>query len=114
MRESGSKSGNPCAKLIARSGPCIARLRRVISRMTDSVNDSALCESRMLVPVISSPQNEVVARARVAAHRPLETALPPAADAARPSRLRVEIENVRAAEEANHLAPADHRHAPYA
>src|SRR5690348_12482469 len=113
MRGSGSKSGNPCAKLIARSGPCSERFRRVISRMTDSVNDSALCESRMLVPGISSLQDEVGARARVAAGRSLEASFPPAADAARPSRLRVEIEHVGAAEKADHLAAADHRHAPY-
>src|SRR5690242_5093037 len=112
MRESGSKSGNPCAKLIARSGPCSERLRRVISRMTDSVNDSALCESRMLVPGISSLQDEVGARARVAAHRSLEASLPPPADAACPPRLGVEVEHVGAAEEADHLAPTDDRHAP--
>jgi len=41
----GSKSGKPCAKLIARSGPCRARLTRVISRMTDSVKLLALALS---------------------------------------------------------------------
>src|SRR5260370_32527417 len=68
----------------------------------------------MLVPGISALQDEVGARAGVTARGSLEAALPPAADAARPSRLRVEIENVRAAEKADHLAAADHRHAAYA
>ena len=37
------KSGNPCERLIA---PC-AFARRVISRITDSVNDEARCDGRM-------------------------------------------------------------------
>src|SRR5438477_16716 len=110
---SGSKSGNPWAKLIARSGPCRARLRRVISRMTDSVKLSAFSERPIedLVSGISTLQVQLGARARVAARGPFQAPLPPAADRARPPRLGEEVEHVGAAEEADHLAAPDDRHA---
>src|SRR2546429_5672230 len=112
-RPSGSKSGNPWAKLIARSGPCRARLRRVISRMTDSVKLSAFSERPIedLVSGISTLQVQLGARARVAARGPFQAPLPPAADRARPPRLGEEVEHVGAAEEADHLAAPYDRYA---
>src|SRR2546430_2418552 len=61
MRGSVSKSGNPWAKLIARSGPLSSRFCRVISRMTDSAKLSAFSDSRAagLVPRIRSLQVDV-------------------------------------------------------
>src|SRR5690348_6558275 len=94
MRESGSKSGNPCAKLTARCGPCRARFRRVISRMTDSVKLWAFRETGVLVSRIGSLQAQVGARARVAAHWALEAALPPTAHVALPACLGEEVEHV--------------------
>src|SRR6059036_2977160 len=117
MRGSGSKSGNPWAKLTASSGPWSARLRRVISRITDSVKLWAFSDWRIAAPSMSgiSPlQAKVGARAREALWRPLETSLPPAADLAGPARLGEEVEDVGPAQEADHLAPADHGHAAYA
>src|SRR5213594_1449533 len=117
MRGSGSKSGNPWAKLTALSGPWSARLRRVISRITDSVKLWAFSDWRIAAPSMSgiSPlQAKVGARAREALWRPLETSLPPAADLAGPARLGEEVEDVGPAQEADHLAPADHGHAAYA
>src|SRR2546428_6251414 len=116
MRGSGSKSGNPCAKLTALSGPCRARLRRVISRMTDSVK---LCDvsdrpSDLLVSGIGKLQLQDGARAREAAHRALQASLPPTADVAGPARLGEEVEDVGPAEKPDHLAAPDHRHAAYA
>src|SRR5690348_7383274 len=114
MRGSGSKSGKPWAKLTALSGPCSARLRRVISRMTDSVKLCAFSDWRIaprLVSGIGSLQVKIRAGAREAPHRALEAALPPAADVAGPTRLGEEVEDVRAAEQAHHLPAADHRHA---
>src|ERR1700682_5508737 len=115
MRSSVLKSGNPWAKFTALSAPLSCRFSRVISRMTDSVKLCAFSESRIgSVSWISPLQLEVGARARVAAHGPLQAALPPAADLARPSRLGEEVEHVRAAQQADHLAAFDHRHPPYA
>src|SRR5439155_21890589 len=52
LTESGAgKSGKPCARLIA---PC-AIARRVISRMTDSVNDAALPETAIGRAVMPAP-----------------------------------------------------------
>src|SRR5438552_1513638 len=109
MRASGSKSGNPCAKLTAFSGPCSARLRRVISRMTDSVKLCALSERPIedLMSGIGTLQLQVGARAREAAHRALQAALPPTANVARPPGLGEEIEHVRPAEKSDHLAAAE-------
>src|SRR5581483_2634931 len=113
MRGSVSKSGKPCAKLIARSGPLSERLRRVISRMTDSVKLSAFSERRAKASVsrIRALQVDVGARAREAALGALESALPAPAHRARPARLCEEIEDVRTAEETDHLAPLDDGHA---
>src|SRR2546429_6509994 len=93
-RPSGSKSGNPWAKLIARSGPCRARLRRVISRMTDSVKISAFSERPIedLVSGISALQVELGARAREATRGPFQAQLPPPAARTRPPRLVGEYE----------------------
>src|SRR2546428_5308583 len=116
MRGSGSKSGNPCAKLTALSGPCRARLRRVISRMTDSVKLCAFSDRPidLLVSGIGTLQLQVGARAREAAHRALQAALPPTANVAGPARLGEEVEDVGPAEKPDHLAAPDHRHAAYA
>src|SRR5256885_5433807 len=113
MRASGSKSGNPCAKLTALAGPCRARLRRVISRMTDSVKLCAFSERPIddLMSGISTLQLQVGARAREAAHRALQAALPPTADVAGPTRFGEEVEDVGPAEESDHLAAPDHGHA---
>src|SRR5205814_9624683 len=113
MRGSVSKSGNPCAKLTAFSGPCSARLSRVISRITDSVKLCAFSERRICsVSGIGPLQVQGGARAGVAACGPFEASLPPAADIARPSRLGEEVQHVGAAQETDHLAAPDHRHAP--
>src|SRR6266567_3740965 len=114
MRGSVSKSGNPWAKLIARSGPLSSRFCRVISRMTDSAKLSAFSDSRAadLVPRIRSLQVDVGARARKASLGPLEPALPSSAHVARPARLRKEIEHVGAAQQSDHLSAFDDRHAP--
>src|SRR5579859_6331399 len=113
IRGSVSKSGNPCAKFTARSGPLSCRLRRVISRMTDSVKLWAFSDSRRtrLMSRIGTLQVEVGARTRIAAGRPFQAALPPAAHFARPAGLGEEIEHVRTAQQADHLPAADHRHA---
>src|SRR5881296_3565903 len=113
MRASGSKSGNPCAKLTAFSGPCRARLRRVISRMTDSVKLCAFSESPIdeLMSGIGTLQLQVGARAREAAHRALQAPLPPTAHVARPPRFGEEVEDVGPAEEPDHLAASDDGHA---
>src|ERR1700687_5588960 len=117
MRASVLKSGKPWAKFTARSGPFSCRFKRVISRMTDSVKLWAFSESTAAgafsVSGISALQVEVGARARMAALGLLEASLPPPAHLARPPRLGEEIEHVRAAEQADHLAAPDHRHAPY-
>src|SRR5438270_11290639 len=112
IRGSVSKSGNPCAKLIARSGPFSSRLSRVISRMTDSVKLSAFSErcAPTSVPRIRALQVNVGARAREAKFRPLEPALPAPAYRARPARLGEEVEDVGAAQQADHLAVLDDRH----
>src|ERR1700752_4864451 len=110
MRGSVGKSGNPCAKFTARSGPWSSRLSRVISRMTDSVKLCALSERPgPLVSGIGTLQAQVGARAREAAHRPLQAAFPPAAHGARPPRLGEKLEHVRTAQQTNHLPAANHR-----
>src|ERR1700681_205866 len=109
IRASVLKSGNPWAKLTARSGPLICMFSRVISRMTDSVKLWAFIE-RWLMPRIGALQVEVRARARVAALGFVEAALPPPAHVARPPRLGKKLEDVRAAEQPDHLAVADHRY----
>src|SRR5712692_1860817 len=114
MRASVSKSGKPCAKFTARSGPFSSRLRRVISRITDSVKLSALSDWLRLVrsvPRICALQMKVGAGTGVTAHRALKAALPPTANGACPPGLGEELEHVGAAKEADHLAGADHRHA---
>src|SRR5438046_10647075 len=63
------------------------------------------------VPWIGALQAQVGAGARVAARQPLEVALPPTADVARPARLGEEVEDVGAAEEAHHLADENDQHA---
>src|SRR5262249_22763319 len=113
IRGSGSKSGKPWAKLTAFSGPCSARLSRVISRMTDSVKLFALRDCRGAVELVSgigALQMEVGARAGEAALRALQASLPPAADVARPSRLGEEVQHVGPAEQPDHLSAPDHRH----
>src|SRR6267378_6606652 len=110
IRGSVSNSGNPWAKLIARSGPLTARFKRVISRMTDSVKLWAFSDRRS-VPRIGTLQANVRAGARKTARRHLEPTLPPPAHVARPSRAREEVEHVGPAEEADHLAILDYRHA---
>src|SRR5437879_12509667 len=110
MRGSVSKSGKPWAKLMARSGPLRARFKRVISRMTDSVKLRALSERRS-VARIGALQSDLRARARVAAFRHLKPALPTPADIAGPARAGEELEHVRTAEQADHLAEFHHRHA---
>src|SRR2546421_8225426 len=100
MRASGSKSGKPCAKLTAFSGPCSARLSRVISRITDSVKLCAFSERPIgSVSGIGPLQVQCGARAGVAACGALEAPLPPAADIACPPRLGEEVEHVGAAQE---------------
>src|SRR5579859_5505771 len=114
IRGSVSKSGKPCAKLIARSGPLSSRFSRVISRMTDSVKLCAFSESRTprSVSRIRALQVDVRARAREAALGALQPAFPPAAHIARPARLGEEVEHVRAAQEPDHLAALDDGDAP--
>src|SRR5467141_1271347 len=109
-----AKSGKPWAKLIARSGPLSSRFCRVISRMTDSAKPSAFSDSRAaeLVPRIRTLQVDVGARARKASLRPLQPALPSPAHVARPARLGKEVEHVRAAQQADHLAAFDDGHTP--
>src|ERR1700704_6839658 len=117
MRPSVLKSGKPWAKFTARSAPFSSRFSRVISRMTDSVKLCAFSESRSCevfsVPGIGALQGEISARARIATVRFLQAALPPAAHLAGPSRLGKEVEHVRAAQEADHLATPDDRDASY-
>src|ERR1051325_4003116 len=98
---------------MARSGPWSSRFCRVISRMTDSAKLSAFRESRAagLVPRIPTLQMDVGARAREAAFGPLESALPAPAHVARPAGLGEEVEDVRAAQQADHLAFLDHGYA---
>src|SRR3981081_735044 len=114
IRGSVSKSGNPCAKLTARSGPLRARFNRVISRMTDSVKLWAFRESRVerLVSRIGPLQLDVSARARIAALRHLQPALPPPANIAGPPRAGEEFEHVGSAQQADHLAALDHWNPP--
>src|SRR6266851_5618804 len=64
------------------------------------------------VPRIGALQADVGARTRMAALRHLQSALPASADAAGPARGREEVEHVRAAQQADHLAALDDRHAP--
>ena len=96
MRGSVAKSGNPWAKLIALSGPLTCRLRRVISRMTDSVKLWAFIERRAAGSVtrICPLQPDVRARARVAPLGLLQPALPATADVAGPAGGGEEIEHV--------------------
>src|SRR5207245_2427747 len=114
IRGSVSKSGNPCAKLTARSGPLRARFNRVISRMTDSVKLWAFSESRVerLVSRIGPLQVDVGARARVTALRHLQAPLPAPANVAGPARAGEELEHVGSAQQADHLAALDHRNPP--
>src|SRR5258708_266953 len=115
IRGSVAKSGKPWAKLIARSAPLRARFSRVISRMTDSVKLRAFSERRRdieLVPRIAPHEVDVGARARIAPLRHLEPPLPSPAHVAGPARRGEKIENVRAAQQADHPAPLDDRHAP--
>src|ERR1700730_7470219 len=116
MRGSVAKSGKPCAKLTALSGPFSSRLRRVISRMTDSVKLCALRDKRPdpSVTRVGALQADVGAGAREAPLGLLEPTLPPPANVARPARGGKEVEHVRPAEQAHHLAPLDHRHSAYA
>src|SRR6267378_460539 len=108
-----AKSGNPWAKLIALSGPLSCRLRRVISRMTDSVKLCAFSERRAVGSVarICALQSDVGAGAGKTPLRLLEPALPATANVASPAGGGEEIEHVRAAEQPHHLAPLDHRDA---
>src|SRR5450759_3495947 len=96
--------------VMARSGPFSSRFSRVISRMTDSVKLWALIERRsgtsgvgrrgvLSVPGIGALQVEINVGARIAANGLLQTALPPPAHLARPSRLGKELEDVRAAQQ---------------
>src|SRR5260370_19575229 len=110
IRGSVAKSGKPWAKLTARSGPLSARFNRVISRMTDSVKLCAFSDSRS-VPRIASNEMDVGAGARIAPLRHLEPALPSPAHVARPAGRGEKIENSRAAQQADHLAPLDDGHA---
>src|SRR5258708_33282083 len=110
IRASVLKSGNPCAKFTARSAPFSCRFSRVISRMTDSVKLWAFSESRLMARV-GTLQVQVRARARVAAFGLLEAALPPPAYITCPPRLGEELEHVGPAEQSDHLAAPDHRHA---
>src|ERR1700687_1464005 len=114
IRESVAKSGKPCAKLMARSGPLSARFKRVISRMTDSVMLWAFNDRRLvrLVPRICALQVDISARARVTALRHLQPALPAPADIAGPARAREEVEHVGTAHQADHLSVFYHRHPP--
>src|SRR5450759_207598 len=110
IRASVLKSGNPWAKFTARFGPFSWRFKRVISRMTDSVKLWAFSERR-LMPRVRPLQVEIRARARVASLRLFEAALPPPAYVARPACFGEELQHVRAAEQADHLAVPDDRHA---
>src|SRR5216684_8358540 len=115
IRGSVAKSGKPWAKLTARSGPLSARFNRVISLMTDSVKLCAFSDSRRdieLMPRIAPHEVDVRAGARIAPLRHLEPALPSPAHVAGPARRGEKIENIRAAEQADHLAPLDDGHAP--
>src|SRR5229473_761797 len=115
IRGSVAKSGKPWAKLTARSGPLSARFNRVISLMTDSVKLCAFSDSRRdieLMPRIAPHEVDVRAGARIAPLRHLEPALPSPAHVAGPARRGEKIENIRAAQQADHLAPLDDGHAP--
>src|SRR6266481_1549878 len=115
IRGSVAKSGKPWAKLIARSAPLRARFSRVISRMTDSVKLWAFSDKRRgieLVPRVAPHEVDVGARARIAPLWHLEPALPSPAHVAGPARRGEKIENIGAAEQADHLASLDDRHAP--
>src|SRR5689334_1188020 len=82
--------------------------------MTDSVKLCAFSDCLTApgsVAGIGALQAKLGARARETSRRPFETALPPAADGARPARLGEEVEHVGTAEQADHFAAADHRHA---
>src|SRR5712692_2820872 len=113
MRGSGSKSGKPCAKLTALSGPLSARFSRVISRITDSVKLCAFRDRPIVFSVsgIGALQVKLGARAGKASCRALEAALPPPADVAGPARLGEEIEHIGSAQQTDHLAAPDPRHA---
>src|SRR5216683_2094326 len=112
IRGSVWKSGKPCAKLMARSGPLRARFKRVISRITDSVKLWAFSDRRpvRLVSRVRALQVDVGARAGVTALRHLQPALPTPADVACPARAREEVEHVRTAQQADHLSVLDHRY----
>src|SRR6202011_373435 len=114
IRGSVSKSGKPCAKFTARSGPFRARFNRVISRMTDSVKLCAFSDSRVerLVSRIGPLQVDVGARARVTALRHLQPALPAPANIAGPARAGEEFEYVGSTQQADHLAVLDHGNPP--
>src|SRR4030088_9337 len=116
MRGSVAKSGKPCAKLTARSGPFSSRFRRVISRMTDSVKLCAFCDRRpeLSVTRIGALQADIGAGAREAPFGLLEPTLPAPTHVACPARGGKEVEHVRPAEQPDHLAPLDHRHPAYA
>src|SRR5260370_19187026 len=109
IRGSVWKSGKPCAKLMARSGPFRARFKRVISRMTDSVKLWAFSERRS-VARIRALQVDVGARAGMTAFRHLQPALPAPADVAGPARAPVQVRHVGTAQHADHLSMLDHRH----
>src|SRR5256885_4046734 len=81
--------------------------------MTDSVKLSAFSERRApeSVPRIRALQVDLGARAREAALGPLEAALPAPAHGARPAGLGEKVEDVRPAQQADHLAALDHRYA---
>src|SRR5260370_501006 len=109
IRGSVAKSGKPCAKLMARSGPLRARFRRVISRMTDSVKLWALTDRRS-VARIGTLQVDVGAGAGMTALRHLQPALPAPADVAGPARAREEVQHIGTAQQADHLSVLHHRH----
>src|SRR6266550_5919021 len=81
--------------------------------MTDAVKLCAFSESIVgSVTRVSALQLKVCARARVAARGLFQAPLPPAAHLARPSGLGEELEHIRAAEQAHHLAAPDHGNPP--
>src|SRR6266446_3706156 len=83
--------------------------------MTDSVKLWAFSDKRRgieLVPRVAPHEVDVGARARIAPLRHLEPALPSPAHVAGPACRGEKIENIGAAEQADHLASLDDRHAP--
>src|SRR5260370_24197095 len=85
--------------------------KRVSSRMTDAVKLWAVRDSR-LVSRVGARQVQVRAGGGGGAFGSVEAARPPPAYLAGPPRLGEELEYVRAAQQTDHLAVADHRHAP--